>query len=754
MIDETSETQQDAEAQDDETLDDEQFESALRAELDDAISYNDEFLAPARTAATLYYHAAPFGTEEDGRSKVVSPVVRDTVRATLPSLMKIFFGGPRVAEFLPSSRTSSDLAEDATETVEYIFTRANPGWSICWSAFKDALIRKTGWIKWWYDESTQVTATTFSGVTEEQLVEAQQTLKPDDTLEVKEKVQVGTQQVQTGQVDPLTQQAVTVNVPVYEYRITITCREPARKVRVAAVPPDEVLMDRYARSEEEARFVCHRTLKSRSELIAMGVPDELLEDEGNANTPPTGQEQEIAARSPGFSSPISWNKVKTTDDQDLIPHFECYWRVDRDGDGISELRKVCAVGQEREIYYDEPCHEVQLASFCPDPEPHVAVGLSQADSTMDLQLIESHVTRDILDALKASIFPRTVYVEGQVNVDDVLNTEIGAAIRARQPGMVQPLEVPFPGREAYPLLEMLEQKREQRTGIGRAAMGLDGSALQSTTPDAARQTMSAAQAQVDLIARIFAETGMKRVFRGILRLLTQHQNNEMQVALNGRTLTVNPARWDPDMEVSINTGLGNSSVGEKLAMLAALGEEQKAILLQFGIDNPIVGIENFYNVKARQLELVGFRDVNRYWRNPTIAMAQGKTFPDPPPSPEQVVAQATIEIERGKADLEVQKVILQDDRERDKSDADIMLRAAEINAKYNTTVDVQAIRALVERERSDRKEGEIALKEMLASKTTPAAQVTVGSPKPRKVIKTPIRGPDGRITSVQEEEIP
>jgi hypothetical protein len=735
----------------------EELESALKLEIEDAIQYDDEYLAPSRVAATLYYKAAPFGTEEEGRSKVVMPVVRDTVRATMPSLMRIFFGAQRVVEFMPSSKTSSELAEDATETVNYVFTRLNDGWSTCWSAFKDALVRRTGWIKWWYDDSTVVTAETFTGVTEEQLYEAEATLLDYEQLDVLERAQVGEQPgepVPVG-VDPATGQPIMQPgppVPVFEYKIRISCRKPANKIRVCAVPPDEVLLNRDARSETEARIVVHRTQKTKSELTALGVPAELLEDESGNPSFAGQQTEEVQARQPGGVMPANLTPA-ATEDQGLVWHFECYWYVDTDGDGISELRKVCAVGEGRKIYFNEPADEVQLASFCPDPEPHVATGLSQADSTMDLQLIESHVTRDVLDSLKASIFPRTAYVEGQVNADDVLNTEIGAAIRMRQPGMVQHLEVPFAGREAYPLLEHLEQKREQRTGIGRAAMGLDGSALQSTTPDAARQSMSAAQAQVDLIARIFAETGMKRVFRGILKLLTKHQNREMQITLNGRELKVNPSKWDPDMEVAANTGLGNSAVTEKLGLLSAVAATQKEVLLSLGAVNPLCSLREFYNTQTRMMEIAGFRDTHRFWTDPATAEERGATLKDPPPTPEQVLASAQVEIEKSKHELEALKAILLDDRERDKMEADTLLKAAEIQAQYGMQVDIAAIRALTERERADRREGEIALKEMLAAKTAPAASITVNPAKPRKVIKTPVRGPDGRITAIHEEEV-
>jgi hypothetical protein len=686
------------------TVDD--LEHALSAEIDDAVDYNDEHLAPFRVAATLYYKAAPFGTEEEGRSKVVMPVVRDTVRATMPSLMEIFFGSTRVVEFMPSAKNSTQNAEDATEAVHYVFTRLNDGWSTCWSAFKDALIRRTGWIKWWYDESLCVTAQSFDGCSEEQVVETEQMLIDGEQLEVLEKKQVGEapgEPIPVG-VDPATGQPITQPgppVPVFEYKIQITKRYPHKKIRVIAVPPDEVLLDRWARSEVDARIVIHRTQKTRSDLVALGVPDELLEDEGLGASYDGQQTDEVQARMPGANVPANALSAAARPDQQLIWHYDCYWRVDTDGDGISELRQVCAVGEGRKIYFNEPADEVQLASLCPDPEPHVATGLSQADSTMDLQLIESHVTRDMLDSLKASIFPRTGYVEGQVNVDDILNTEIGAAIRMRAPGMVQTFEVPFVGEKGFPLLEHLEQKREQRTGIGRAASGLDGSALQSTTPDAARQSLSAAQAQVKLIARIFAQTGLTRVFRGILRLLTKHQDSKLSIPLNGRALEVHPAKWDPNMEVSVDVGL--TTTDRQIGVLMGVAAGQKEVLQTLGARNPLCTLQEFYNTQTRILALSGIRDTHRYWTDPTIAEQEGKTLPEPQPTPEQVLAQAQVEIEKSKHELEALKAILQDDRERDKAEMDAMLKAAEIQARYGMSVDVAAIKALTERERAQTK---------------------------------------------------
>jgi hypothetical protein len=682
-------------------IDDETLGQALETELQDAITFADSELAPMRAAATHYYQAREFGDEEQGRSAIVMPVVRDTVRATLPSLMRIFFGSQRVVEFSSGTPTSGDFAEDATTTVNYVFTRQNPGYQIAWAAFKDALVRKTGWVKYWWDDSLKVSYRTFSGVSEQQLEQALATLdKTHEKLEVREKVQVGEQQTQTVGVDANGSPVPVMQaVPVYEYKIDIVSRKPVNQVRVAAVPPDEILVCRDASATDGARLIAHRTKKTRGELVAMGVTKEQLNaapmDDYDRST-----NIEVIARQPTEqtvpdrdSSGLTWDQVK-------VAYYECYYNVDVDGDGISELRKVCRLGLTGPIVYNEPIDEVPLALFCPDPEPHVVFGLSQADYVMDLQLVYSHIWRDILDSLKASIFPRTAYVEGQVNVDDVLNTEIGAAIRMRAPGMVQTLDVPFSGDKAFPLLGMLDDVREQRTGIKNSTISTSGDALQSTTQIAAAATVTAAQAQVELIARIFAETGMKRVFRGILKLLTQHQDHAMQFKLNGRDWNVNPADWSPDMEAIVNTALGTGTQDQKLAVLSSVAAAQKEVLMTIGAENPLCSLQEFYNTQVSMLELAGFRDTHRYWRNPTISKQQGIGIPSPKPSPEQVLAQAQVEIERAKGETESLKIILQDDRERDKNEADMFLRAEELRARYGAQVNLGLLKAIVDHGRN------------------------------------------------------
>jgi len=691
----------------------EALNGALGADIDDAASFIDTEIGPLRALATRFYNGEPFGDEEQGRSQFVMPLVRDTARATLPSLVRIFMGSQRVVEFDPGAIGKENFADDATETVNYVLMRQNKGFQILWAAFKDALVRKTGYTKWWWDNSTRVTTRDFSGVSEDQLLEANSTLEPDEQLEIISKTQVGEREAivdmrpalvpdpQTGQ--PVQQmQPIMGMEPVFEYAIRITKRSPRNQVRVASVPPEELIFSRDAIDEDESRLVCHRTLMTRSQLVAMGIPEDQLQDLAFSDDSLTSNEERLA-RQPGATL-LASNAAAGTEDQRKVIFYDCWYLTDFDGDGISELRHIWAIGPGKQIVRNEPIDEVPIAMFCPDPEPHTIIGNSQADNVIDLQVISSHIWRDTLDSLKASIFPRMAYVEGQANVDDVLNTEIGAAIRMRQPGMVTPMEVPFVGDKAFPMIDMLEGVREQRTGISRSSLGLDPSALQSTNQVAVTASVTAAQAQVELIARIFAETGMKRMFRGILKLLTRHQDQNMQFRLNGRQFEVNPADWEPDMDVLVNTALGTGMSEQKISLLQGVAATQVTAMEKLGADNPLCSLQEFYNTQRKILQIGGFPDVHRYFRDPEQAIAAGKQIQPPGPSPEQVLAEAQVEIERAKADQDAFETILEDDRERDKMEIDALLKVYEIQARYGQAMDVAGLKVFMEQKRSEMQE--------------------------------------------------
>jgi hypothetical protein len=241
-------------------------------------------------------------------------------------------------------------------------------------------------------------------------------------------------------------------------------------------------------------------------------------------------------------------------------------------------------------------------------------------------------------SLALAIHPRVGVVEGQVNVDDVLNTEVGGVIRMRAPGMVQPFSMPFVGQQAFPMLDYMDAMKESRTGITKAAAGLAADSLQSSTRAAVAATVSASQQRIELIARIFAESGMKRLFTGLLKLAVQNQRAERMVRLRGQFVPVDPRSWDANMDVIINIALGGGTEQEKVSVLTTILAKQEQIFQQAGIDNPLVSLAQYRNTLAQILALSGFKDATQFFSDP----AQMPPMPpqQPKPSPEEMLAQA------------------------------------------------------------------------------------------------------------------
>lgn len=656
----------------------EELQGFVGSQIRDAVKYIDDTVSVNRAQATKYYRGEPFDNEEDGRSTVVDMTVRDTVGKIMPVLLRVFFGQDRVCEFTPQNSGDIPYAAWATEYVNHVLTKDNNLFLELQSCWQDALVRKVGIIKYWWAANGDDEVYDLTGITDEALI----ALNSDHEL----------------QVDILSTVVNELN-PQPIHSVRVTHRQKNGRVKVKSLPCEEFLIDRQAMSLEDAMLTAHRRMATVSELVKMGYDRDLVEEHASGTDPLT-QNIERRTRNPaaleyGFRSEES---------QKLVEYVECYTKVDWDNDGIAELRKICCMGTSYKIVHHQPWDSPPFATFCPCPESHTFFGQSIYDLVGDLQLIKSNVLRSSLDSLSLSIHPRMTMIEGQARLDDVENTEIGAIIRQTQPGAVQSLTLPFVGKEAFPMLGYLDSLKEDRTGISKASMGLDAEALQSTTAVAVNATLAGAQAQVEMIARIFAETGMKTLFKGVLKLLVAHQDYERMVRLRGAFIPIDPTPWNADMDVNIDVPLGAASEQEKVDSLSAIIVKQEEILTKFGPDNPLVSMEQYRNAIAAQIALAGFKNTGAF-----ISEGEIQTPPKPPPkpSPEELLAKVQMDdiradIQKKAAELELrrQQMVLDNDFRHDKLESEIMISAAELKAKYpEIRLNVTDIRNDIARER-------------------------------------------------------
>jgi len=674
-------------------MDDAELQAIITQDLTDAISYVDSDLSPTRARGTEYYRGDLFGNEVEGNSKVVAMEVRDTVSAMLPSLMKVFFSSENVVEFVPRGPEDVKSAQQATDYVNYIFQNDNSGFLTTYAIFKDALVRKCGIAKFYWTDDEKVQIDDYTGLDEQTLQMVMQ--EPDAQVKIVVSYpDPDIDEMQMTTIDPMTGQPVMMPAPML-HDVQVKRITKDGRITVMAVPPEELLLDRRARSFDDATIIAHRQMATVADLLAMGYDQDEIDE--NISSSDLDSNDEYLARQP-LSTTFGENAANPM--MQRVLYIEAYSRVDYDGDGLPELRKVCCMGSGYKVVRNLPASYIPFADFPCDPEPHTSPleAMSIFDITHDLQEIKSEILRNTLDSLAQSIHPRTAIVEGQVNIDDVLNNETGAIIRMRAPGMVQAMSTPFVGQAAFPMLEYMDQIREDRTGMSKAAMGLNADALQSSTKAAVAATVSASQSRIELTARILAE-GMKKLFKGILFLVVTHQDKARIVRMRNEFVTIDPSHWETSMDASINIGLGNGDTNERLQGLMMIMAKQEQILQQLGTQNPLVTPQQFSNTLRKIVELSGFKDASNYFQDIPADYVPPPP-PAPKPTPEEVLAQVQAEsikadIQKKAAELELkrQQMMMDDDLKRDQMAQDLYLKKYEIELKYNSQISTAEIDA-------------------------------------------------------------
>ena len=664
-------------------MDDEELKGIVSKEIEDSIDFIDNWVSPLRATATEYYRGDPFGNEEAGRSQIVSMDVRDTVQAIMPSLMRIFNSTENTVEYAPQGPEDIDAAKQATDYARYVINRDNDGFLQIHAAFKDALIRKVGVLKCYWDDQTKFETHNWTGLDDNALA----ALMSDASVDVEV---LASKQVGEPMIDQMTGEMLP---PPMVHSVRATYTHPDGRVKMEAVPPEEFLISREAKSLEQASYVGHRRVMTVSELVAMGYDYDVVSDAG-ANYDDMESNIERYTRNKALTSEMN---DRNDPAMKKVLYVESYIKVDYDQDGIAELRKICTVGDESVVLMNEPCSVIPFAVFCPDPEAHDFFGMSVADAVMDIQKIKSSIMRNTLDSLSMSIHPRMAVTEGMVNIDDAMSTEVGSIIRQRANGAVQMLSMPFVGQQAFPVLKYMDELKEARTGISKASAGLDAGALQSSTAAAVNATVSAAQQHIELIARIFAETGMKQLYKIVLHLLTTHQDAPRMVRLTNDFVPIDPRTWNSNMDVSVRVALGRGTDTERMLMLKQIGEMQREAMQTMGAVNPLTDMNKLANTLKAMTELAGFKDTSQFWSDP--AQFQPPPQDDKPDINEQLIAvqiqqiQADIQKKAAELNLERDKMMMDDDRKRDELDAELFVKAEEMKAKYGTQLNVEKIRS-------------------------------------------------------------
>jgi hypothetical protein len=644
-------------------MDEGMIKGILEAEIDNSIGFIETETTEERRRALDYYLRNPYGNEVEGRSQIVTGEVAEAIDGALPQLIRVFTTTEDIVYFEPKSADAEESAKQATDYCNWVFYRENEGLLILHNWFKDALLQKVGVVKSYWDESEDVTKEEYKNLTEDEVA----LLLSDESLEV---VQQEVEFIEAG-IDMMGQ---PIMAPVYE--IEVKRVKKSGSVKIENVPPEEFLISKAARTIEDAPFVAHRKLMQRSELIALGYDKDIVD------TLPSYDDLTFSPeRVARFDQGEQPDEAQSLDPaMQTVEVYECYIRIDEDEDGIAELHRIVYCGSE--ILEDEECDYIPFHSICPIPIPHKFFGQSLADRTMDIQLIKSTITRQSLDNLYLTNNNRVGAVDGQVNLDDLLNATPGGIVRMKNPNALVPLSVQSTFGQAQPMLEYMDQVQAKRTGVNDAQQGLDPDVLSNVTAAAVAAMMKSNSGKLELIARIFAETGVKSLFKGILHLLGKYQDKPKIVRMRGKYVQFDPRTWNNEYDVSVNVGLGSGDRDQKLTMLQMILAKQEQIIQQYGPSNPLVSIGQYRNTLARFIEAAGFKDANAFMNEISPEMDAQLSQPQPPaPDAQAELAKMLADVEREKTQAKSQIDAAKLDLERQTLEAEFTRKGIEMQMK-------------------------------------------------------------------------
>ena len=315
--------------------------------------------------------------------------------------------------------------------------------------------------------------------------------------------------------------------------------------------------------------------------------------------------------------------------------------------------------------------------------------MSVADTVKDIQLIKSTIVRNLLDNMYLTNNARYAVLAGQVELDDLLTSRPGGIVRMRSPNAVQALPTPQVQPYAFEMVKYLDQVREERSGVSKMTQGLNPDVLTShVTSGAVSAATESAMQRVELIARIFAETGIKDVFRCIYQLVQRYEDRQKMFYLNNKFVPIDVSRWKEKLHCTVNVGIGSGSQQTKMKAMSSIMQILSALVQQGGMGT-LVSPDNLYNAISEYIEQSGYKNADTFISNPR--MMPPKQPPQPTPDEKIASQKAMLEVEKLKlqaAEMQVDAQIKQQELEIKKTSAavDLALKQKELELKQSQLV--------------------------------------------------------------------
>jgi len=621
----------------------------ISQEISSSLGFYDSDLSTQRKEALKYYLGEPLGNETEGRSSVVSQDILEVVESILPSLMRMFTQSDKMVNFEPQQAEDVPYADQITDYCNFIFNRDNNGFEILHSMFKTALLQKNGFCKIYWKTSKDQKKEHYEHLDETQY----QALLIDEEVEI----------VEVEEIEE--DEGLFYNCEVKRVKEYGRCQ-------IDPVPPEEILVSPRAKNLKDCNFIAHRVTKTVSELIDMGFNKKDVESLPSSEQDVFNTEAMVRRSYDDPSMDIEISNIDPS--QRVVQITECYMKVDMDGDGIGELRKIIVGGSGYNNYIileNEVINKMPFAMCVAIPMPFRFFGLSMYDLLADVQMMSTTIMRNTLDNMYTLGNGRTIVVDGQANLDDLLTARAGGVVRVKSPNAVTPLQTPNFLNDGLAMLQKIDQLKEKRSGVPNQLMGLNPDTINKshTTAESTRSMMQSSTQRIELIARSFAD-GVKDIFENVLAVICEYQDQERIVKLRGEFIPMNPRQWTSHYDCTTQVGLGTGNQDQRLEVLQqVLNVQEKMIQQQGGMG--MVTPQTIYNTIEAYLQNSGYKDATQFFNDPSQ---------QPPQPPQQEEKQdPALQLAAQQIEISKQKAMADADFKNRKLEADNEFKMQKLN---------------------------------------------------------------------------
>ena len=637
-------------------LTDDDLATIINLELADGLGADqDELVGEREMALDYYFQRLPKAPAIEGRSAARSNDVADMTEALLAQIMPTF-SSDTVATFEAQNEQDEDQAQLESDVVNYYIMEKSNGYRVFYESVKDALLLKNGIIKVYVDEGERVDITEHPPLDELQLAYLQ-AQTPDAELFAEES-ETGT---------------------------TVKLVKPYKKFMMEAIAPEDFIVapDTHCQELDKSRFVSHQRVETQTSLLEMGIPIELIEQ---CPTYDRMTQTDHLARNQADED--EWDTYQAATRS--IRVWESYIMVDYDGDGIAERRKVLSC--DTHILMNEVVKWVPFASGAPFLNPHRWLGISLFDKLKDIADQKTIYLRQYADNMVNHNNRRMIGVEGQVNMEDLVNSRPGGVIRAKNPDAVREVMVSDIGPSVIQALTYMDKQRTERAGAS-LDMQSEGLPTGNDTAHGVERQMSFKEQMAGLITKTLAETLIKQVYLLAHRTLKAYFPEDMNINRGGNWAQTNPQSWGDREHVSIDVGM---SQGERQrqaqAVLTVL--QMQNDLVEKGLGGIVTDASKMYNALTDYCRMAGLDNPAQYWIDPTSPQAQQAGQQQAMEAQQQAMAQQQVQdrvvsIEEFKAQTDAAKELREYERQVAEALLDSQMKEFEITQNQQTADQAQ-----------------------------------------------------------------